>query len=57
MLVQACLRAGKDVESSFHHCETPVKHTKACLRDWIDLESTFDHLGDPVMLVQACLWA
>ena len=56
MLVQACLRAGKDLESNFHHCETPVKHTQACLRDRIDLESSFDHPGGPVKLVQACMF-
>ena len=30
-LVQACLRARKSLESSFHHCGGPVKHVQACL--------------------------
>ena len=29
--VQACLSARKDVESSFHHFEGPVKLVQACL--------------------------
>ena len=29
--VQAGLSAAKDVESSFHHCESPVKLVQACI--------------------------
>ena len=29
--VQVCLSAKKDSESSFHHCEGPVKLVQACV--------------------------
>ena len=29
--VQHCLCAGKDRESSFHHCGSRVRHMQACL--------------------------
>ena len=29
--VQACLSAREDRESSFHHCEGPVRFMQACL--------------------------
>ena len=40
-LVQACLSARKDVESSFHQCVGLVKPVLACLNTRGDEESIF----------------
>ena len=52
-LVQACLCVRKDLESSFHHCGSPVKLVQACLRARKSLEFSFHYCGGPVNLVQA----
>ena len=57
MYIQACLCAGKDLESSFHHCAGPVKLVQACLRARKNQQSCFQHCAGAVKLVQACLRA
>ena len=43
-LVQACLSVRKELESSFHHCGSPVKLVQACLSVRKELEGSFHHL-------------
>ena len=43
-LVQACLCARKDGESSFHQCVGRVKHVQACLNARGDEEFIFSVL-------------
>ena len=51
-LVQACLGARKDLESSFHHCGGPVKLVQACLLSARkDPESSLHRCCGPVKLV------
>ena len=50
-LVQACLCARKDRESSFHHCGDPVKLAEACLSARKYRESSFHLCGGAVNLV------
>ena len=57
MHVLGGLSASKDLESSFHHCGSPVKLVHACLSTRKELESCFHHCGGPLMLVQSCLCA
>ena len=44
-LVQACLSARKDGESSFHHCVGVVKFVQAHFSARKERESTFHHCG------------
>ena len=48
MLVQACLRAWKDRESSFHLCGGPVKLVLSCICAGSDGESSFNLCGSSV---------
>ena len=50
-LVQTCLCARKDRESSFHRCGGPVKLAEDCLSARKNLESSFHHCGGAVNLV------
>ena len=43
--LQACLRATKDGECSFHHSGSVVKLVQACLTARKDRESDFHHYG------------
>ena len=43
--LQACLRATKDGECSFHHSESLVELVQACLSARKDRESSFHHCG------------
>ena len=55
--VQACLRDRKDVESSFHHCGSPVKLVQACLCAGNTLQCHLYRRGRAVKQVKACLSA
>ena len=55
--VQACLSARKDVESSFHHCGSPVKLVQGCLYAGNTLQRCFKRRRGAVNHVQACLSA
>ena len=50
-LVQACLCARKDRESSFHHCGGPVKHVVAYLSAMKYRESSFNYCGGAMNLM------
>ena len=45
-LVEACLRARKDPDSSFHHCGGPVKLVEACLSAGKVRDSSFNYRED-----------
>ena len=49
-LVQACLSASKDRESSFHSCRGPIKLVEACLSAGKIQESSSNHRGGLVKL-------
>ena len=53
----ATLSVRKDLESSFHHCGSPVKLVQAGLRARKSIESSFHRCVGPVKLVQECLCA
>ena len=53
--VQAGLSAKKDLESSFHHCGSPVKLVQACLCAGSTLQRRFNRRRDAMKQVQACL--
>ena len=55
--VQAYLSASKHVESSFHHCGSPVKLVQACLFARNTLQRRFNHRRGAVEHVQTCLSA
>ena len=50
-VVQASLSVRKDLESSFHHCGSPVKLVQA----FVCAEKTYDLRVGAVKHVQACL--
>ena len=52
--VQDCLSARKDLESSFHHCGSPMKLVQACLNAG---KVCFNQRGSAMKHVQACLSA
>ena len=54
-LVQACLSASKDRESSFHHCGGPVKLVQASLCVEKTLQRRLNRRGVAVKDVQGCL--
>ena len=54
---QACLSSRKDVESSFHHCGSPVKLVQACLCAVNTLQRRFNRRRGAVKQVKACLSA
>ena len=55
--VQACFSARKDRESSFRHCESPVKLVQACVCAEKTWQSCFNRRRSAVKHLQACLSA
>ena len=53
-LVEACLKARKDRESSFHQWAGAVKVVQSCLSASKDQERRFHHYGGAVKLVEGC---
>ena len=53
--MQACLRDGKDLESSFDLSGCPVKLVQACLCAWKVSQRRFNHPRGLVKLVQVNL--
>ena len=56
-LVQACLCASNDGESSFHYCGSPVKLVQASLSAEITLQRRFKHRGSAINHLQSWLSA